>query len=67
MAEKGISAKQDQHLSAIQLQEANIPYKEIADKFENNTLTIGEALDYSAAERTGKKVGSSIKSLKKKQ
>ena len=56
MAEKGISAKQDQYLSAIELQEAGVDYNKIADAIENKTLTINDALDYSAAERTGKKL-----------
>ena len=66
MAEKGISAKQDQYLSAIELQEAGVDYNKIADAIENKTLTINDALDYSAAERTGKKVGANIKGLKNK-
>ena len=35
MAEKGISAKQDQYLSAIELQEAGVDYNKIADAIEN--------------------------------
>tara|TARA_Y100000593_G_C4313258_1_gene339446 strand:+ start:44 stop:2008 length:1965 start_codon:yes stop_codon:yes gene_type:complete len=65
MVQRGQSP-QTSFLSAIELDDAGVDYKTYGNLAASGELTINQALDYSASERTGKAVKSKIRSLKKK-
>ena len=57
---------QTSFLSVLELDNLGVDYKKIGELASSGELTINQALDYSAAERTGKKVAADVKSLKNK-